>query len=45
LTGLIVDVPEMKQFQKALETPEFKKAMCEDGLKLDTLRILTEFTP
>lgn len=45
LTGLILEVPDMKQFKAFLETDEGKTAMKEDRLKVDTLKVLTEFTP
>lgn len=44
-TGLILNVPDMDQFQLFMESEEAKKAMEEDGLKVETLRILNEFTP
>ena len=45
LTGLIFEVPDMVQFQSFMESDEAKKAMEEDGLKVDTIRVLSEFTP
>jgi hypothetical protein len=45
LTGVILDVPDMDKFQSFMESDEVKKAMEEDGLKVETLRILNEFTP
>jgi len=44
-TGVLAEVPDMKAFREMLESEEGKKAMAEDGLKLETLRILEEFTP
>ena len=44
-TGLILDVPDMEQFQSFMASDDAKKAMEEDGLKVETLRILIEFTP
>lgn len=44
-TGLILDVPDIEQFQSFLASDVVKKAMEEDGLKLSTFRILSEFTP
>ena len=35
----------MVQFQSFMESDEAKKAMEEDGLKVDTIRVLSEFTP
>jgi hypothetical protein len=45
LTGVLMDIPDLDQFKALLETDEGKKAMEEDGLKIDTFRLLTEFTP
>jgi hypothetical protein len=44
-TGLILDVPDMAQFQSFMLSDDAKKAMEEDGLNVKTLRILSEFTP
>jgi len=44
-TGVLFDIPDMTAFETFLETDEVKQAMAEDGLKLDTFRMLTEFTP
>ncbi len=44
-TGVLFDIPDMAEFNKFLETDEVKQAMAEDRLKLDTFRMLTEFTP
>lgn len=43
--GLIAEVPDMKTWLAVLDSEEGKKAMAEDGLKVETLRILSEFTP
>jgi len=43
--GILAEVQDMKKFQSILESDEGKKAMAEDGLKLETIRILNEFTP
>jgi hypothetical protein len=45
LTGLIMDVPDMEQFQSFMGSDEAKRAMKEDGLRGETLQILKEFTP
>jgi hypothetical protein len=45
LTGIVADVPDMAKFQALLASDEGKKAMAEDGLKVETLRMLVEFTP
>jgi len=44
-TGVLFDIPDMTAFETFLETDEVKQAMAEDGLQLDTFRMLTEFTP
>jgi hypothetical protein len=45
MTGVIAEVPDMEKFQAMLESDEGKKAMAEDGLKVDTVKILGEITP
>ncbi len=42
-TGLILDIPDLAKWQAFMESAEVKKAMAEDGLKLDTMRMLVEF--
>ena len=44
-TGVLLEVSDMKKCQIFLESDEAKKAMEEDGLKFETIRILNEFTP
>ena len=44
-TGVLFDIPDMAAFENFLETDEIKQAMTEDRLKLETFRMLTEFTP
>lgn len=44
-TGLIVDIPDMAKFQELLQSDEGMRAMREDGLKVETMRMLVEFTP
>ena len=44
-TGILAEIPNMDEFMSMLETDEGKKAMAEDGLKQETIKILTEFTP
>ncbi len=44
-TGVILEVPDMAKCQRFLESDEAKKAMAEDGLKIETMRMLVEFTP
>lgn len=45
LTGLIVEVPDMDKFQSFMASDEVKRAMEEDRLKVETVRILSEITP
>jgi hypothetical protein len=45
LTGLILEIPDMAKFQAFLDSDAGKKAMAEDGLKIDTMRLLVEFVP
>ena len=44
-TGVILEVPDIAKCRAFLESDEAKKAMAEDGLKVDTMRMLVEFTP
>jgi hypothetical protein len=44
-TGVLLEVPDMEKCQTFLESDEGKKAMEEDGLKIETIRILNEITP
>jgi len=44
-TGLILEISDMEKFQAASGSDEMKQAMAEDGLKVETLRTLVEFTP
>ena len=43
LTGLILEIPDMDAFKTFLDSDEGRTAMREDGLKVDSIRILTEF--
>ena len=45
LTGLIFEVPDVEQFQALLASDEGRQAMAEDKLKVETIRVLEEFTP
>jgi hypothetical protein len=40
--GLIVEVPSMELFEEAMATPGAADAMKQDGVRADTLQILTE---
>ena len=42
--GVLFDVADMEKFQTFMGSDEAKRAMAEDGLKVETLRILAEFT-
>ncbi len=44
-SGVLFDIPDMAEFDRFMETEELKQAMVEDGLKVETLRLLTEFKP
>lgn len=44
-TGVMAEIPDMAKFQELLRSDEGKKAMREDGLKVETVRTLIEFTP
>ena len=44
-TGVMAEVPDIKVFEELLASDEGRKAMAEDGLKVETMRVLTEFTP
>lgn len=44
-TGVLAEIPDMAKFQDLLQSDEGKKAMREDGLKVETMRMLVEFTP
>ena len=40
-----MEVEDMDRFQAFMASDDAEKAMAEDGLKVETLRVLTEFTP
>jgi hypothetical protein len=44
-TGVLMEVPDMELFNSFMASEEVKLAMEEDGLKVETVRILSEFTP
>jgi hypothetical protein len=44
-TGLVLEIPDLAACQKFLGSDEAKKAMLEDGLKVETVRMLVEFAP
>ncbi len=44
-TGILADIPDMAAFQELLQSDEGQKAMREDGLTVETLRVLVAFTP
>jgi len=45
LVGLILEIPDLEQFKEFLETDEGQAAMREDGLKVETMKMLVEFNP
>jgi hypothetical protein len=45
VTGLIFEVPDMDRFQSFMASDDAARAMEEDRLKLDTVRVLSEITP
>ena len=45
VTAVILEVPDVGRFQSFMATDEAARAMEEDTLKVDTLRVLTEVTP
>ena len=44
-TGLLLEIPDMEKFMALLQSPEGQTAMREDGLKVETMKLLTEFSP
>jgi hypothetical protein len=42
---IMAEIPDMATFQEFLQSDEGQKAMLEDGLKVETMRMLFEFTP
>jgi len=44
-TGIMAEISDMAKFQALLQSDEGKKAMNEDGLKVETMRLLVEFNP
>jgi hypothetical protein len=40
--GLIAEIPSMEVFQQAMSTPEAAEAMKNDGVRPETLLVLTE---
>ena len=44
LTGLILEVSDMEKWQALLDSDEGQQAMAEDGLKVETMQSLAEFT-
>jgi hypothetical protein len=44
-TGVMAEIPDMSAFHELLQSDEGQKAMREDGLKVETMRMLVEFTP
>jgi len=44
-TGVLAEIPDMAKFQELLASADGQRAMREDGLKVDTMRMLIEFIP
>ncbi len=44
-TGVMAEIPDMAKFRELLQSDEGQKAMREDGLRVDTMQMLVEFTP
>jgi hypothetical protein len=44
-TGVMAEVPDIAALQEMLQSEEGRKAMRENGLKVETLRMPVEFTP
>jgi hypothetical protein len=44
VTGVLAQVPDMAKFQAFLASADGQKAMAEDGLEVDSMRVLTEFS-
>ncbi len=44
LTGVLAEVPDIAKFEALLQSEAGQKAMREDGLKVETMRKLVEFT-
>ena len=45
MTGVFVEISDMTAFNALMASPDGKKAMAEDGLKVETMRVLAEITP
>ncbi|WP_458526331.1 hypothetical protein [Onishia taeanensis] len=43
--ALILEVPDMARFQSFMDSDEAKQAMEEDRLRVESMRMLGEFTP
>ena len=44
-TGVMLEIPDMAKFHAFMQSDEAKKAMADDGVKVETLKMLVEFTP
>lgn len=45
VTGVMAEIPDLAKSQELLQSDEGRKAMREDGVKVETMRMLVEFTP
>lgn len=43
--GVMAEIPDMEKFQELLQSDEGRKATREDGLKVETMRMLFELIP
>jgi hypothetical protein len=42
---VLAEIPDTAKFQELVQSDDGKRAMREDGLKVETMRMLVEFTP
>ena len=45
MSGVVAEIPDMKKFDELMNSEMGRKAMAEDGIKPETVRILAEFQP
>jgi len=45
IRGLLMDLENMDKFQEFMVSEDVQKAMSEDRLKVETVRVLAEFMP
>jgi len=44
-TGVMAEIPDMAAFHELLQSADGQRAMREDGLKVESMQMLVEFTP